>query len=171
MTSNKKDKAFIPLNIAVLTVSGKTKTLEEDSSGALLADLLTQGGHRLIERALIEENLYKIRAQVAAWIANSEVQAVLVSGGTGLGTKDCTPEAMECLIERRVDGFGELFRQFSVPEIGISALQSRAFAGLANRTLVCCLPSSSGACRTAWQEILSDQLDARGSCNFVSHLI
>ncbi|MGJ7475845.1 molybdenum cofactor biosynthesis protein B [Pseudomonas fulva] len=161
---------FVPLNIAVLTVSD-TRTVENDTSGALLADRSVDMGHRLIARVLLKDDLYKIRAQVATWIADELVQVVLITGGTGFSGRDSTPEAVECLLERRVDGFGELFRALSILDVGASTVQSRALAGLSNHTLVCCLPGSTGACRTAWEGILAEQLDARHRpCNFVKHL-
>ncbi|MFC2973601.1 molybdenum cofactor biosynthesis protein B [Azotobacter bryophylli] len=168
--SHKAEAAFVPLNIAVLTVSD-TRTLESDTSGQLLVDRLTAAGHRLAARVLLKDDLYRIRAQVAAWIAEEEAQVVLITGGTGFTARDSTPEAVACLLDKQVDGFGELFRQISVPDIGTSTVQSRALAGLANGTLVCCLPGSTNACRTAWDGILAEQLDARHRpCNFVPHL-
>ena len=161
---------FEPLNIAVLTVSD-TRTVESDTSGALLANRSVDRGHRVIARVLLKDDLYKIRAQVATWIADEQVQVVLVTGGTGFSGRDSTPEAVECLLERRVDGFGELFRALSILDVGASTVQSRALAGLSNRTLVCCLPGSTEACRTAWEGILAQQLDARHRpCNFVKHV-
>lgn len=168
--SHKPDQPFVPLNIAVLTVSD-TRTPETDTSGQLLVDRLTAAGHRLAARVLLKDDLYRIRAQVAAWIADDEVQVVLVTGGTGFTGRDSTPEAVACLLDKQVDGFGELFRQISVADIGTSTVQSRALAGLANGTLVCCMPGSTNACRTAWDGILGEQLDARHRpCNFVPHL-
>nr|WP_314478549.1 molybdenum cofactor biosynthesis protein B [uncultured Pseudomonas sp.] len=164
------DAVFVPLNIAVLTVSD-TRTTENDTSGALLAGRLVEMGHHLIARVLLKDDLYKIRAQVATWIADDHVQVVLITGGTGFTGRDSTPEAVECLLEKRVDGFGELFRALSILDVGSSTVQSRALAGLSNHTLVCCLPGSTGACRTAWEGILAEQLDARHRpCNFVKHL-
>ncbi|MDM3885517.1 molybdenum cofactor biosynthesis protein B [Pseudomonas sp. BCRC 81390] len=165
------DAVFVPLNIAVLTVSD-TRTYANDTSGELLASRSVEVGHRLVARALLKDDLYRIRAQVATWIADDQVQVVLVTGGTGFTGRDSTPEAVECLLDKRIDGFGELFRALSILDIGTSTVQSRAFAGLANRTLVCCLPGSTGACRTAWEGILAEQLDARHRpCNFVKHLL
>ncbi len=165
------DAVFVPLNIAVLTVSD-TRTFDNDTSGELLASRSVEVGHRLVARALLKDDLYKIRAQVATWIADDQVQVVLVTGGTGFTGRDSTPEAVECLLDKRIDGFGELFRALSILDIGTSTVQSRAFAGLANRTLVCCLPGSTGACRTGWEGILAEQLDARHRpCNFVKHLL
>ena len=168
--NHKADAVFVPLNIAVLTVSD-TRTLETDTSGQLLVDRLTDAGHQLAARVMLQDDLYKIRAQVATWIAEDQVQVVVITGGTGFTGRDSTPEAVTCLLDKQVDGFGELFRQISVADIGTSTIQSRALAGLANGTLVCCLPGSTNACRTAWDGILGEQLDARHRhCNFVPHL-
>lgn len=168
--SVKPNAEFVPLNIAVLTVSD-TRSLETDTSGELLATRAVDVGHRLVARALLKDDLYRIRAQVAAWIADDEVQVVLVTGGTGFTGRDSTPEAVACLLDKQVEGFGELFRALSILDIGTSTVQTRALAGLANGTLVCCLPGSTGACRTAWEGILVEQLDARHRpCNFVAHL-
>lgn len=167
---SESEAVFLPLNIAVLTVSD-TRTVETDTSGRLLAERLAGAGHRLATRVLLKDDLYRIRAQVATWIAEDEVQVVLITGGTGFTSRDSTPEAVACLLDKQVDGFGELFRQISVADIGTSTVQSRALAGLANGTLVCCLPGSTNACRTAWDGILAEQLDARHRpCNFVVHL-
>ncbi|HSX71624.1 MAG TPA: molybdenum cofactor biosynthesis protein B [Pseudomonas sp.] len=168
--SHKAEAAFAPLNIAVLTVSD-TRTLDTDTSGQLFVDRLTAAGHHLAARVLLKDDLYRVRAQVAQWIAEDEVQVVLITGGTGFTARDSTPEAVACLLDKQVDGFGEYFRQISVADIGSSTMQSRALAGLANGTLVCCLPGSTNACRTAWDGILGEQLDSRHRpCNFVPHL-
>lgn len=168
--SHKAEQPFVPLNIAVLTVSD-TRTLETDTSGQLFVDRLKAAGHNLAARVLLKDDLYRIRAQVATWIAEDEVQVVLITGGTGFTGRDSTPEAVTCLLDKVVDGFGELFRQISVADIGTSTVQSRALAGLSNGTLVCCLPGSTNACRTAWDGILGEQLDAsHRPCNFVPHL-
>lgn len=168
--SKHADSVFVPLNIAVLTVSD-TRTLDTDTSGGLLVERLQAAGHILAARVLLKDDLYRIRAQVAQWIAEDEVQVVLITGGTGFTGRDSTPEAVACLLDKQVDGFGELFRQISLPDIGTSTIQSRALAGLANGTLVCCLPGSTNACRTGWDGILASQLDARHRpCNFVAHL-
>lgn len=168
--SQHAESVFVPLNIAVLTVSD-TRSLDTDTSGGLLVERLQAAGHSLAARVLLKDDLYRIRAQVAQWIAEDEVQVVLITGGTGFTARDSTPEAVACLLDKQVDGFGELFRQISVPDIGTSTIQSRALAGLANGTLVCCLPGSTNACRTAWDGILASQLDARHRpCNFVVHL-
>ncbi|MGA6096947.1 molybdenum cofactor biosynthesis protein B [Stutzerimonas marianensis] len=168
--SHLADQSFVPLNIAVLTVSD-TRSLETDTSGQLFVDRLQAAGHQLAARVLLRDDLYRIRAQVATWIADDDVQVILITGGTGFTARDSTPEAVGCLLDKQVDGFGELFRQISVADIGTSTVQSRALAGLANATLVCCLPGSTNACRTAWDGILAEQLDARHRpCNFVPHL-
>ncbi|MFM4704423.1 molybdenum cofactor biosynthesis protein B [Aeromonas bivalvium] len=165
-----QNRTFLPLNIAVLTVSD-SRTAADDSSGDYLVDALTEAGHRLADRALLADNLFRIRAQVSQWIADEGVQVVLVNGGTGFNEQNRVPEAVGVLFERTVQGFGELFRQLSFAEIQGSAMQSRALAGLANKTLICCLPGSTGACRLGWEQLIRDQLDARTQpCNFVSHL-
>ena len=163
-------RVFHPLNIAVLTISD-TRTFETDSSGQTLADLLQSAGHNLIDRALVKDDIYQIRAQVSQWIADPKVQVVLMTGGTGFTARDNTPQAVAPLLDKQVDGFGELFRQVSLAEIGMSTLQSRALAGMSNGVLVVCLPGSPGACRTGWEKILVGQLDGRtGPCNFTPHL-
>ena len=163
-------KEFVPLHIAVLTVSD-TRTLEQDSSGQLLVDRLTEAGHVLADRALIPDDIYRLRAEVSRWIADPQLQVVLVTGGTGFTDRDSTPEALLPLFDKQVEGFGELFRQISFTEIGTSTVQSRAVAGLANRALVFCMPGSTNACRTAWDRILGEQLDARTRpCNFIPHV-
>ncbi|BBT40322.1 molybdenum cofactor biosynthesis protein B [Pseudomonas putida] len=168
--NSKPTAQFIPLNVAVLTVSD-TRTFETDTSGELLAARAVEMGHRLVARTLLKDDLYRIRAQVAGWIADDQVQVVLITGGTGFTGRDSTPEAVACLLDKHIEGFGELFRALSILDIGTSTVQSRALAGLANGTLVCCLPGSTGACRTAWEGILVEQLDSRHRpCNFVPHL-
>ncbi len=163
-------KEFVPLHIAVLTVSD-TRTLEQDSSGQLLVDRLSEAGHVLADRVLVPDDIYRLRAEVSRWIADPQLQIVLVTGGTGFTDRDSTPEALLPLFDKQVEGFGELFRQISFTEIGTSTVQSRAMAGLANRTLVFCMPGSTNACRTAWDRILGEQLDARPRpCNFIPHV-
>ena len=163
-----KDK--VPLNIAVLTVSD-TRTFENDTSGQYLVDALEEAGHTLADRALLKDDVYQLRAQVSAWIADEKIEVVLITGGTGFTDRDSTPEAIKPLLDKEVEGLGEMFRQISWQEIGTSTVQSRALAGLANHTLIACLPGSTGACRTGWTQLLEPQLDARqGPCNFVGHL-
>ena len=163
-------KNFVPLNIAVLTVSD-TRTAETDTSGQILTDLLKNAGHSAGERCLLKDDLYKIRAKVSQWIADETTQVVLITGGTGFSSRDGTPEAVLPLFDKIVDGYGELFRQLSYEEIGTSTMQSRAIAGLANGTLVFCIPGSNNACKTAWDKIISEQLDSsHRPCNFVGEL-
>lgn len=163
--------ALIALNIGVLTVSD-TRTVETDTSGQLLIDKLTTAGHILAGRAIVIDDVYQIRALCSKWIADAAVQVILITGGTGFTRRDSTPEAMQPLFDKTVEGFGELFRHISLAQIGTSTIQSRALAGLANGTLIFCLPGSNNACRTAWDEIIGAQLDARqGPCNFVPHLL
>lgn len=160
----------IALKAAVLTVSD-TRTAENDTSGDELQHSLEGAGHEVCRRDLIIDDVYRIRAVLSQWIADPEVQVVLITGGTGFTTRDSTPEAVQPLLDKEVTGFGELFRQVSFEEIGTSTIQSRALAGLANNTLIFCLPGSTGACRTAWTRILASQLDSRhGPCNFVGLL-
>jgi len=156
------------LNIAVLTLSD-TRTEANDTSGDALVEMLTQDGHRLAARALCKDNIYQMRAIVAGWIADPDIHAVITTGGTGFTHRDSTPEALMPLFDRTIEGFGELFRQLSYEEIGSSTVQSRCCAGIANKTLVFSLPGSTGACRTGWNRILSEQLDSTHKpCNFVS---
>ncbi|MDC3393648.1 molybdenum cofactor biosynthesis protein B [Luminiphilus sp.] len=154
------------LNIAVLTVSD-TRTADTDTSGQFLEDALLEAGHRLADRAIVIDDIYQIRARLSAWIADSTVHAVLVTGGTGFSGRDSTPEAVLPLFDKTIEGFGEVFRALSLQEIGSSTVQSRAIAGLANRTAVFCMPGSTGACKTAWSGVIKDQLDAEHRpCNF-----
>lgn len=158
---------FMPLSIAVLTVSD-TRTAADDRSGDLLAERLTGAGHRLHGRCIEPDDRHRLRATVSVWIADPEVDVILTTGGTGFTGRDSTPEALLPLFDKQIDGFGELFRQLSYEEIGTSTIQSRAVAGLAGTTLVFCMPGSSGACRLGWDRILAAQLDARHRpCNFV----
>lgn len=163
-------KEFEPLNICILTVSD-TRTFDTDTSGQKLQDLLTLAGHYLYARELVIDDIYQIRSVVSRWIAEKQAQVVLVTGGTGFAGRDSTTEALTPLFDKTVVGFGELFRQVSYEEIGTSTIQSRATAGLANRTLIFCLPGSTGACVTAWEKIIAEQLDSRHKpCNFVGQL-
>lgn len=161
---------LIPLEIAVLTVSD-TRTEATDTSGQCLVERLQEVGHHLADRKLVIDNIYDIRATLSGWIADDSTQVVLITGGTGFTSRDSTPEAVTPLLDKQVDGFGELFRQVSLEQIGTSTIQSRALAGMANKTLVFCLPGSTNACRTAWDEIIASQIDSRqGPCNFVPQL-
>lgn len=170
MANHKGQVEFLPLNIAVLTVSD-TRTTEDDTSGQVLADKVVGADHKLVDRGIVKDDIYQIRAALSNWIASDQVHAVVVTGGTGFTDRDNTPQAVTPLFDRHVDGFGELFRQVSFQTIGTSTIQSRAFAGLANSTVIFCLPGSPNACRTAWDEIILEQLDARHRpCNFVPHL-
>lgn len=160
----------LPLDIAVLTVSD-TRSPETDTSGDYLRQALLGAGHRLADSRLCRDDIYQIRAILSAWIADPAVQVVLVTGGTGFSGRDSTPEAVAPLFDKHIDGFGELFRAISLQEIGTSTVQSRALAGLANRTAIFCVPGSTSACRTAWEGILRSQLDSRTRpCNFVGVL-
>ncbi len=161
------ESAFIPLRIAVLTVSD-TRSRDTDSSGDLLVARLQQAGHQLIARDLVRDDIYALRAVVSAWIVDPQVQAIVVTGGTGFSARDSTPEALRPLFDKPVEGFGELFRQVSLEDIGTSTIQSRALAGLANYTVIFCLPGSNNACATGWDRIIAPQLDSRQRpCNFV----
>ncbi|MDA9837527.1 molybdenum cofactor biosynthesis protein B [Luminiphilus sp.] len=154
------------LNIAVLTVSD-TRTADTDTSGQFLEDALLEAGHRLADHTIVIDDIYQIRARLSAWIADSTVHAILVTGGTGFSGRDSTPEAVLPLFDKTIEGFGEVFRALSLQEIGSSTVQSRAIAGLANRTAVFCMPGSTGACKTAWSGVIKDQLDAEHRpCNF-----
>ena len=158
------------LRIAVLTVSD-TRGLEEDASGQYLADALAAAGHQLADRRIEKDDIYRLRAAVSEWIADPAVEVALVTGGTGFTQRDTTPEALAPLFDRQIDGFGEVFRQLSWQEIGASTVQSRALAGMANGTLIFCMPGSPGACKTAWEGILKAQLDsAQRPCNFAELL-
>lgn len=160
-------RAFVPLNIAVLTVSD-TRTEETDTSGKTLVDKLTAAGHTLADKIIMPDDVYTLRAKVANWIADDTTQVVLITGGTGMTGRDVTPEAVTPLFDKEIVGFGELFRAISYEEIKTSTIQSRAIAGLSNATLIFCLPGSTGACNTAWDKILKDQFDINNTpCNFV----
>ena len=160
-------KQFVPLNIAVLTVSD-TRTLADDKSGTTLADRLTAAGHKLAAREIVTDDVEAIRAIIRKWIADPGIDAVITTGGTGFTGRDVTPEAVEPLFEKRMEGFSAVFHMVSFPKIGTSTVQTRATAGLANSTYIFCLPGSPGACRDAWDEILRYQLDYRyRPCNFV----
>jgi molybdenum cofactor biosynthesis protein B len=161
------ERAFVPVNIAVLTVSD-SRDETTDKSGALLVARLEEAGHRKAAKAIVPDDVYQIRAVVSAWIADPEIQAVITTGGTGLTGRDGTPEAVAPLLDKQIDGFGETFRAVSLAQIRTSTIQSRAVAGVANGTYIFCVPGSSGACATAWDEIIGHQLDYRTRpCNLV----
>ena len=166
MTEHFTEQAFLPLRIAILTVSD-SRGEDQDTSGHLLRESAETAGHRVVAKLITPDDVYQLRAVVSGWIADPEVNVVLCTGGTGVTGRDSTPEAVRPLFDKEIEGFGELFRQISFAEIGASTIQSRAFAGLANGTFVFCLPGSTGACRTAWEHILLPQLDIRTRpCNF-----
>lgn len=152
--------SLIPIGIAVLTISD-SRTEATDKSGKLLCDRLTATGHQLVEKAIVADDIYQIRAIVSRWIAEAAVQAIITTGGTGVTGRDGTPEAIQPLLDKELQGFGELFRMISYRDIKTSSLHSRALAGVANRTYIFCLPGSSGACRTGWDELIQPQLDSR----------
>ena len=161
------DTPFESLNIAVLTISD-TRGEDEDVSGRRLVEALTAAGHVNAEKAICRDDAYQIRAHLSRWIAAPEVDAVLSTGGTGITGRDGTPEAVRPLLDKEIEGFGEMFRVLSYEEIGTSTLQSRALAGVANATFVFVLPGSGGACRLAWERLISAQLDSRTKpCNLV----
>lgn len=158
---------FLPVTFAVLAVSD-TRTLETDTSGALLAEMIEKSGHRCVERAVVTDSIEAIRSQVQAWIDEPTIDVVLTTGGTGFSGRDVTPEAIEPLFDKRMEGFSVLFHQYSATTIGTSSLQSRATAGLVGSTFIFCLPGSKGACRDAWEGILRHQFDSRHMpCNFI----
>jgi molybdenum cofactor biosynthesis protein B len=166
MSGHFTESDFIPLNLAILTVSD-SRTEESDKSGHSLREWAIEAGHKVVEKRIVPDDIYQLRAQVSRWIADAEVQVVIATGGTGITGRDSTPEALRPLFDKEIEGFGELFRSLSLEEIGTSAIQSRAIAGLANGTLIFCLPGSTGACRTGWDKILKAQLDIRTRpCNF-----
>lgn len=161
---------FIPAHIAILTVSD-SRGEAEDTSGQYLQEAALEAGHQVVDRAIVKDDIYQIRARVSAWIADEQVQAVLITGGTGFTARDNTPEALLPLFDREVEGFGELFRMVSYEEIGTATIQSRALAGMANQTVIFAMPGSTRACRTCWERIIEEQLDARHRpCNFLPHL-
>ncbi len=158
------------LRIAVLTISD-TRDLASDTSGDFLVESIAAVGHRLADRQIVKDDVYQIRAVLSQWIAESDIDTVITTGGTGFSGRDSTPEAVSPLLDKSIEGFGELFRQLSYEEIGSSTIQSRALGGFANHTVIFCLPGSTGACRTGWEGIIRDQLDgAFRPCNFVGVL-
>ncbi len=153
------NESLLPLKIAVMTVSD-TRTEANDKSGKILVDNLKSSGHYLVEKVIVPDNIYQIRAVISRWIVEPSIQVILTTGGTGVTGKDNTPEAIKPLLDKEITGFGEIFRFLSYQEIKTSTIQSRAIAGVANGTYIFCLPGSSGACQTGWQ-IIQDQLDSR----------
>jgi molybdenum cofactor biosynthesis protein B len=160
-------RSFVPLTIAVLTVSD-TRDIADDRSGATLVERIEKAGHAVGGRAIVTDDVEKIQAQVRAWIASPAIDVIITTGGTGFTGRDVTPEAVEPLFEKRMDGFATMFLMVSAKKIGTSAIQSRATAGVAGGTYIFCLPGSPGACKDGWDEILVHQLDYRTNpCNFV----
>jgi len=165
--SSNEPRKFIPVGFAVLTVSD-TRSLEEDKSGKVLADRLLKDGHILVDRQITTDDVDKIQSQVKKWIDQDNVDVIITTGGTGFTGRDITPDAVEPLFEKRMDGFSHVFHHISYEKIGTSTIQSRATAGLTGTTFIFCLPGSPGACKDAWDGILSQQFDYRhGPCNFV----
>jgi molybdenum cofactor biosynthesis protein B len=161
------DRPFIPVKIAVLTISD-SRTEVDDVSGKTLQDRLLAAGHELADKQIVADDIYQIRAIISRWICDEQVDVIITTGGTGLTGRDGTPEAVQVLFDKEIVGFGELFRQISYDIIRTSTVQSRAIAGVANGTFIFCLPGSSGACKTGWDDILQHQLDVRHRpCNFV----
>jgi molybdenum cofactor biosynthesis protein B len=161
------ERKLIPVNIAVMTVSD-SRTEETDHSGQTLVERLTGAGHHCAEKVIVADDIYKIREVVSRWIADAGVNVIITTGGTGLTGRDITPEAIKPLLDKEIEGVGELFRWISYQDIKTSTVASRAFGGTANGTFVFCLPGSTGACRTGWDEIIGPQLDYRnGPCNMV----
>jgi len=162
--------AFVPLSIAVLTVSD-TRDESNDTSGDALVERLTNAGHNLAAKAIVKDDVYQLRAMVSKWVADDSIHVIISTGGTGFTARDNTPEALTVLFDKNVEGFGEVFRAISLEEIGTSTIQSRAFGGIANSTVILCVPGSTNACKTAWDKLISEQLDAsHRPCNFVPHL-
>jgi molybdenum cofactor biosynthesis protein B len=168
MSRTASDAQFIPLRVAVVTISD-SRTAENDTSGNYLAESLQAEGHVLSRRKIVQDDRYVIRAAISALIADDEVDVILTTGSTGLTGRDVAPEALEPLFDKAIEGFGELFRAASLTDIGAATIQSRAFAGLANGTVIFCMPGSPGACRTAWEAVIQPQLDARTRpCNLAN---
>jgi molybdenum cofactor biosynthesis protein B len=168
MSKTAADAQFIPLSVAVITISD-SRTEVNDTSGDYLADALQTEGHRLAFRKIVRDDRYLLRAEVSALIADPDVAVVLTTGSTGLTGRDVAPEALQPLFDKAIDGFGEMFRAASVADIGAATIQSRAVAGVANGTIIFCMPGSPGACRTAWESVIRPQLDARTRpCNLAT---
>ena len=161
------ERELVPVNIGIMTVSD-SRTEETDKSGAALVKRLTEAGHNLAEKIIVPDDVYQIRAVMSRWIADPDVFAVISTGGTGLTGRDITPEAVRPLLDKEIEGIGELFRWVSYQDIRTSTVQSRAMGGVANGTFVFCLPGSTGACKTGWDDIICPQLDYRNRpCNMV----
>ena len=157
----------IILNIAILTISN-SRTEKTDKSGNTLKKLIDNSGHSIIEKNIVKDNIYSIRNIVSTWIDNEKINVIITTGGTGVTGDDGTPEAVEALLDKKIDGFGEIFRNISYDKIKTSTIQSRAIAGVANSTYIFCLPGSPSACKDAWEEIIQHQLDSNNKpCNLV----
>jgi molybdenum cofactor biosynthesis protein B len=168
MSRTSADAKFIPLRVAVVTISD-SRTADNDTSGDYLAESLQGQGHILSRRKIVKDDKYVLRAEISALIIDEEVDIIMSTGSTGLTGRDIAPEALEPLFDKAIDGFGELFRATSIPDIAAATIQSRAFAGVANGTVIFCMPGSPGACRTAWEELIRPQLDARTRpCNLAN---
>ncbi|MHB8455234.1 MAG: molybdenum cofactor biosynthesis protein B [Acidiferrobacterales bacterium] len=166
----KAEREFVPINVAVMTLSD-TRTRENDTSGDLIQERLENAGHRVVRRAIVRENIDRMRTELRAWIDDPEVDAIISTGGTGMTRHDITPEAMQPFITKSIPGFGELFRMLSFHEIGTSTIQSRADAGIADGTVIFMLPGSTNACRLGMDQIILSQLDSRHRpCNLVELL-
>ena len=162
------EKEIVPVSVAVMTVSD-SRTEDDDTSGDALVERLTAESHKLADRCIIADDIYKIRETISRWIVSADVDVIITTGGTGLTGRDITPEAIRPLLDKEIEGVGELFRQVSYEEIGTSTLASRAFGGVVNGTFVFCLPGSTGACRTGWDKVIGPQLDSRTRpCNIVA---
>ncbi len=167
MTQKNNTREFIPVAIAVLTISD-SRVEDNDKSGDLLVGRVQNSGHRFVGKQIVKDDIYAVRAVVSQWIADPEVQVVLTTGGTGVTGRDGTPEAIRPLLDKEIGGFGEMFRVLSYEKIATSTLQSRAFAGVANATYIFCLPGSAGACGDGWDMLIEHQLDYRSRpCNLV----
>lgn len=159
---------IVPVSVAVMTVSD-SRTEQDDTSGDALVERLTAESHNLADRCIIADDVYKIREMISRWIVAADIDVIITTGGTGLTGRDITPEAIRPLLDKEIEGVGELFRQVSYEEIGTSTVASRAFGGVANGTFVFCLPGSTGACRTGWDKVIGPQLDSRTRpCNIVA---
>ncbi|WP_045046248.1 molybdenum cofactor biosynthesis protein B [Rouxiella chamberiensis] len=167
---SKASSEFQAISLALLTVSDR-RSKEDDTSGEYLRDAAVEAGHYVLAREVCKDNLYQIRAVVSQWIADERIGAIIVNGGTGFTAGDNTPEALKPLFDREIEGFGELFRMVSFEDIGTATIQSRAIGGMANQTVIFAVPGSTNACKLAWEQIISSQLDARNRpCNFIPHV-